>query len=142
MRLIQFLPADMPWIVAAIADGNDCPLRQLLLTDDATYQRHADAMHHLIFHAASQSSGPAALGEALCHQVSTEHRIFEFIKGPLRVLWFYGESNRLIVCSGGFVKKQQKVPRAELARAIKARQEYLAASARGHVRIEQEIWKP
>lgn len=142
MRLIQFLPSNLPWRVAAIAEGNDCPLRALLLTNDANYQRHADAMHHLIFHAASLPSGPASLSDSLCHQISAEHRIFEFIKGPLRVLWFYGEGNRLIVCSGGFVKKQQKAPRAELARAIKARQEYLAACANDYIRIDQEIWKP
>lgn len=82
MRLIQFLPPGLPWRVVAIAEGDDCPLRQLLQSGDANYQRHADAMHHLIFHAASLPLGPASLGDALCHQVSTEHRIFEFIKGP------------------------------------------------------------
>lgn len=142
MRLIQFTAPDLPWQVVAISEGMECPLRRFLMEAEPNYRRHADRMRGLIEHAASVPRGPIELGDAVCHQVDARHQIYEFIKGPLRVLWFYGEGGKLVICSGGFVKKSQKTPRHEIDRAVEAQRNYRIAARRGDIRIEMENWQP
>ena len=76
--------------------------------------------------------GPRALGTALYHCVDENHGIYEFIKGPLRLLCFEA-SGRLVVCSHTLRKKTQRTPRPDKARALKLKEDYLAAAATGQV---------
>lgn len=62
-------------------------------------------------------------------------RVFEFkTTGGVRIMAFWGE-DRLILCSHGFVKKQQKTPKRELDRVVDARSRYEAAAAAGTVGV-------
>lgn len=68
--------------------------------------------------------GPQNLPDEISHQVS--EGIFEFIRGRLRVFWFY-DDGRLVVCTHGLLKKTQKTPQADIEEAKKARDAYFAA---------------
>lgn len=61
--------------------------------------------------------------------------IFEFIKGDARVLWF-ADGMDLIVCSHGLIKKSQKTPKSEIARARTRRAQYFATKLAGKLTIE------
>ncbi len=71
----------------------------------------------------------------ISHQIDGE--IWEFIKGRLRVFWFYDEG-RVVVCTHGLVKKGQKTPKADIAQANSRRKEYLAAKRAGRLEIEED----
>jgi len=63
--------------------------------------------------------------------------LFEFIQGRLRVLWFYDEG-RLIICTGGFVKKGRKTPRSQIEHGIQAMNKYFQDKKLGEVYIYEE----
>jgi len=65
-----------------------------------------------------------------------ELRVFEFkTRGGVRIMGFW-DSERMIICSHGFMKKSQKTPQRELARAGAAREAYFLAKARNGVQVE------
>lgn len=73
----------------------------------------------------------------ISHQI--KGKLFEFVQGRLRVFWFYDEG-RLIICTSGFVKKNQKTPRSEIERAIQVMNEYFEDKKRGEIRVcEEEV---
>lgn len=65
--------------------------------------------------------------------------IHEFKAWKLRIACFFDD--HLIICTHGFLKKQQKTPKGELERAKKARTAYFEAKKRGelnHVQPAQQ----
>jgi hypothetical protein len=60
--------------------------------------------------------------------------IFEFKAGSQRVLYFY-DTDRLIICSHGFVKKTQKCPPWEKGAAVACRRRYFEAKKSGELVI-------
>lgn len=139
MRL-KILERDI-WIACAVVEveGEDGPLCCI-----ETYQgdRATDlaGIVALVEVSVSQPQGPKGLGNSLCHEVSNEGepKIFEFIKGKLRLLWFYGDGEKLIVCSHVLRKKSQKTPRGDVEKALAIREEYFRACARGAVEYLEE----
>lgn len=63
--------------------------------------------------------------------------IWEFIKGRLRVFWFYDEG-QVVVCTHGLVKKSRRIPKRDIDQAEQARQAYLEAKQAGALIIEEE----
>lgn len=60
--------------------------------------------------------------------------IFEFKAGSQRVLYFC-DTDRLIICSHGFVKKTQKCPSSEKTAAVAWRRRYFEAKRDGELVI-------
>ena len=81
--------------------------------------------------------GPRHLPTALYHCVDDTHGIYEFIKGPLRLLCFEA-AGRLVVCSHVLRKKSQKIRSQDKAIAIAVRAEFLSALAAGRVEFVEE----
>ena len=71
------------------------------------------------------------------HIVDRDAGIWEFIKGRVRVLWFYDEGRRLVF-SHGFQKKTQRTPPVELTAARQVQQDYFKARKVGDLRILEE----
>lgn len=69
------------------------------------------------------------------HTVAEE--IWEFIQGDLRVLWFYGKG-QVVVLAVGFVKKSRKTPRAEIGAAERTLARFREASRLEALEIEEE----
>ena len=80
-------------------------------------------------------SGRDTFNDDLCHYVDKDEKIWEFIKGDIRVLWFYGQGNRIIICSHGFIKNSRKTPKKEINHAITAKHAYEKAASRNEVTI-------
>jgi len=71
----------------------------------------------------------------ISHQI--RGKLFEFIQGRLRVLWFYDEG-KLIICASGFVKKGQKTPRGEIDHAIQVMNAYFEDKKKAQIQIYGE----
>ena len=74
----------------------------------------------------SESPTGPPKADDISHVVDREHEIWEFIRGRVRVLWFY-EKGRVLILSHGFMKDTKKTPDAQLERARKLRKDYLKA---------------
>jgi phage-related protein len=78
--------------------------------------------------------GARALGNDIYRRVDADNEIYEFRKRDHRLLCFEAQG-RVIICSHIFLKKGQKTPDAEKAKAIALRTEYFAALQNGQVNI-------
>jgi len=85
------------------------------------------------------ANGPRALNGAQMHQVDANDKIYELIAGGVRVLYFQGTSGQVIICTHMFLKKSQKTPPKEIARAVRAKKEYEQATKAGLVEWKEEI---
>ena len=85
------------------------------------------------------TGGPQALNYAQCHPVDTNNKIYEFISGRLRVLFFQATTGRMVICTHMFLKKTQKTPPQEVNKAIRAKKEYEQAEKAGLVEWREKI---
>lgn len=83
--------------------------------------------------------GPQALNTAQCHQIDANEKIYEFIAGQLRVLFFQGATGNVVICSHMFLKKTQKTPPKEVSKAVRAKKEYEQADKAGLVEWRREL---
>lgn len=89
------------------------------------YQASAEGLIHLIERIAEH--GLDGLSTKLCHLVDKENKIYELIKGDLRLLFFKGHCDILIITSHGFLKKSQKTPDNEKNKAVRYKKQYQQA---------------
>ena len=82
--------------------------------------------------------GFAGIPHAWTHEVNKEHGIYEFIKGPLRLLFFKGQGDSIAVCTSGVRKKGQKADKAAVAQAIKMKDAYWQAVNQGTLEIIED----
>ena len=126
---------------AVIQTKGDGSLACSLLDDFNNLEAiHAAARNRfLAYFGQVANNGPRALNPAQFHQVDATHKIYEFIASNLRVLYFQGESGQVVICTHMFVKKSQKTPAQELARAVRVKKEYELAVKAGLVEWREEI---
>ncbi len=117
-------------VLAVCSGRGDCQLLEFLNQLEGDFSDQAARMYHRLEETARQ--GPSRRQE-ICRKIGQE--IWEFREGKLRVLWFYGEREEIIVCSHGFFKQSQKTPRIEKNRALDCRRRYFAALAQGDIDI-------
>ena len=126
------------WTVVAPMDGNGCCALEDQLVEMAAdpklkgYVAGFSALWERI-----PAVGPRQLPTALYHCVDETHGIYEFIKGPYRLLCFEA-AGRLVVCSHMLRKKSQKIRAQDKAPAIALRTEFLTAVADGRVEFIEE----
>ena len=130
---VRRLPFQGQFTVLTACDGRGIPtLLEFLEGLGANLEKDKDHMLGLLERVAS--SGPPRNTE-VSHKLQGD--IWEFIKGRLRVFWFYDEG-RVVVCTHGLMKKSQKIPKGEITHAEQVRQAYLAAKQAGTLIIEEE----
>lgn len=78
------------------------------------------------------NEGPHQLGTDLYHQLDSKHSIYEFRKRNHRILCFQA-GGRIIICSHIMLKTKRKVPKSEIGRAIKLRNDFLEAQQKKQV---------
>jgi len=132
-RLKRSEAGDTWSIVGICTDRGECPADDFLCGLAANFAKDVNRVRALFTHVAQK--GPILLPCEVSHNIAPE--IFEFIRGRLRIAWFYGEGGKIVICSHGFVKKGQKTPRAEIATAQRAKENYMAAQRDGNVVIEE-----
>ena len=113
------------WDVTAVVHESNgdtcCPLIDFLTGLGKRYEGSVSGLFDFLERFAI--SGRDTFNDELCHYVDKDEKIWEFIKGDIRVLWFYGDG-RIIICSHAFIKKAQKTPVKDIKRAITAKKAY------------------
>ncbi|MBN7822316.1 type II toxin-antitoxin system RelE/ParE family toxin [Bowmanella yangjiangensis] len=115
------------WTVTAVqemtqAGEYECPFVSSLEELGPNYTKSMEGLMSMLEKFAAH--GQRMLNDEICHEADKNAKIFEFIKGDLRLLWFYGDGNKIIVCSHAFVKKRQKAPPLEVRKAINLKDRY------------------
>lgn len=126
---------------AVVQEKGDGSLACSLIDDfndiEATYEASRNRLLEYFKHVAG--GGPQALNSAQCHQIDANNKIYEFISGKLRVLFFQGSTGSVVICTHMFLKKTQKTPTKEVNKAIRARKEYELAEKAGLVEWREEL---
>ena len=118
----------------AICDNRQtCQVDYFLVTLAPNLQKDAIRIQALFKYVTEH--GPRELALEVSHNIAPE--IFEFVRGRVRVVWFYDE-NKVIICSNGFIKKGQKTPKEEIKAAQAAKSDYFADKAKGRITITGE----
>lgn len=119
-------------VLATCSERGDCPVLEFLAGLKGGLAKQTVRMLALLSQVAEE--GPPRNVER-SHKVAAE--IWELIHGDLRILWFYA-AGRIVVLTGGFVKKSQKTPRTEVDAAERALAEFREASRRKQLEIEED----
>ncbi|MDT7518995.1 type II toxin-antitoxin system RelE/ParE family toxin [Rhodoferax sp. TBRC 17660] len=126
---------------AVVQEKGDGTLTCDLLDDfndiEATYEASRNRI--LEYFKQVAAGGPQALNTAQCHQVDANNKIYEFIAGKLRVLFFQSAKGNLVICTHMFLKKTQKTPPKDVNKAIRAKKEYEKAENSGLVDWRKQI---
>lgn len=125
-------------VVQEKGDGTlSCDLLDSFNDIEATYEASRNRL--LEYFKQVAAGGLQALNSAQCHQVDANNKIYEFISGKLRVLFFQGAKGNLVICTHMFLKKTQKTPSKDVNRAIRAKEKYEQADKAGLVDWRKEI---
>ncbi|MEA2084578.1 MAG: type II toxin-antitoxin system RelE/ParE family toxin [Thermodesulfobacteriota bacterium] len=103
------------------------------------YSGSRNRLLNIIEMASEESTGPTQFHDNISHYVDKENKIWEFIAGRLRLLWFYSPvKNQVIICSHVFLKKSQNTPKSEIKRAVKLKKSYFQAATKNQIEIIQD----
>lgn len=130
---VRKLPFNGRYTVLSACDGRGTPIL-LSFLEGLGPNLQKDMTHMIALLERVAVVGPPRNTE-ISHKIDGE--IWEFIKGRLRVFYFYDEGH-VVVCTHGLVKKSQKTPKADLAHAEQVRKIYLAAKQAGALIIEED----
>jgi hypothetical protein len=118
-------------MVAAVMDADACPAEAFLVSGEAAYRGSRDGLTDLLERVATH--GLDVLSTKLVHEADKRRKVYEFIKGDLRLFFFKGAGDVIVVCTAGRIKKGQKVDRGAVEQAARWREEYQSAVASGAV---------
>lgn len=110
--------------VRAWGTDAQCALLEFLQNIKAVEAADRQAIVELLAYSADY--GPPVHNKAKCRAIGDGILEFKARRGA-RVLWFYAAGS-IIVCTHGFVKKQQKTPQSEIARARAIHKAFLEES--------------
>ena len=111
--------------VAAVTANGKCPAEDFLLSLDAAYRASSDGLFELLDRVSQD--GLDDISPTLSHEVDKNEKIYELIKGKLRLFFFKGEGDLLVICTTGLIKKTPKVDKKAVAKAITCKNQYLNA---------------
>lgn len=120
-------------VLACCSDRGDCELLQFFGGLEGRFQNDRDRMLQLLDRVAAHPQGPRLLDDGVSHALRGE--IWEFIRGSIRVFWFYDEG-RVVVCSHAIVKRSQTIRSQDIDHARDLRDRYLAARKAGRIFID------
>ncbi len=111
--------------VGAVGNLAACEAMEFLTRPEASYQASADGL--LVLLERISHEGLSSISDVLSHCVDKNEKIYELIKGKLRLFYFKTEDDFLIICTTGLIKKTQAVDQKHVRKAIRLKHEYLEA---------------
>lgn len=114
------------YTVAAVLKNGTCEVTEFLEgLEEKTYRGSVDGLYALM--GSVSKAGLQDISTKLSHCVNEEEKIYEFIKGRLRLFYFKGKGDLLVICTSGVIKKTKKVDEKKVARAVVFKKQYLQA---------------
>lgn len=123
--------------VLAVTDRGECPVEEQLINGDADTEAWRDRLQGML--SDISELGLHGAPSVWLRRVNSEHGIFELKSGDLRVFYFKGHDDIILICTSVARKKTKKVDPAEVARAIRFKQDYEEAIQRNALRITGEV---
>lgn len=117
------------FVVSSILKNGSCPIESSASGSDPTFSRYYDGLMDVLERVAEE--GLDHLPASSSHVINKNPKIYEFIRGRLRLIYFRGEGNTVVVCSDIVVKKTQKADSAVVSKAITAYNKYYTALQKG-----------
>lgn len=125
--------AESNYSVVAIVDGDRCPAIDFLTQGEVSTEAVRAGLIEMIEKVAE--CGLQDVPSSWFHEVDKPNRIYEFIKGPLRLFFFKGQNGQIAVCTSGGRKTSGKVDRSVVAKAVRYRDQYLKAARLNQVKV-------
>ena len=117
--------------VAAVSRNAVCRVTDFLQEPEGTYQASADGLFDVMERVSKD--GLDQLPHSLSHYVDKKEKIYEFVKGDLRLFYFKGQDNLLVICTSVVIKKTQKVDKKQVDLAVRLKLEYLQSVKDGTI---------
>ena len=118
---VKILVEDEYQVVSTL-DKGESPAEIFISYGEAAYTASRSGLSSLLRRAAM--SGLEQFPSALVHEVDKANKIYEFIKGDLRLLFFKGSEKQIVVCTTGVIKKTRKIDQRAVNKAIALRKQY------------------
>lgn len=124
---VKVLFAGLSCDVVAVVDGDECPAEMFIKDGEEATRGSREGLLRMLKLIAE--NGLQGVPAAWTHEANKKDRIYEVIKGPLRLFFFKGAGRQVTVCTSGARKKGQKADSASVAKAAAWRKEYEQAVA-------------
>ncbi len=136
---LQILAKNKFTVAAVIVekDEDTSPLIDFLYELPYQYQASVGGISLIIESIAEK--GFEALNTKQCHCVDKNNKIYELIKGAIRVFFFKGHCDVIVVATHGVIKKTQKTPKREIDIAIKYKKQYQQAHDSNNLLMTEDI---
>lgn len=132
MRVKVLVPGEACDIVA-VMEGEECPAEQFIQEGEASTYACRVGLLTILQHIADK--GLQGVPSTWVHEANKKERIYEVIKGPLRLLFFKGEGRQVAVCTTGVRKQGQKADRSAVNKAAAHRKLYEEAVAANALKV-------
>jgi hypothetical protein len=119
--------------IASVVIKDSCCVESFFADLDKNYNSNAADLYAMMAHIAT--SGFDNLPPKWIHEIDKVEKIYELIKGDLRIPYFRGSNDRIIICGPGFVKKTQKTEASTKKAMKKLRDEYRTNEATGKLQV-------
>ena len=117
--------------IAAVSKNSVCKVTDFLRELEEAYQGSAEGLFDVMKRVSID--GLDQLPHPLSHSVDKKEKIYEFIKGDLRLFYFKGYDNLLVICTSVVIKKTQKVDKKQVDLAVRLKLEYLQSVKDGTI---------
>lgn len=121
--------AEGKYVISSVLKGGKCPVVESPLCTDSNYSSSFSKLIDVIQRIAA--NGFQNIPASLSHAVNSKPKIFEIIRGDLRLFYFHGDKNRIVVCTELITKKTPKVDKKVVKRAITAYEDYYSSLEMG-----------
>jgi hypothetical protein len=111
--------------VVGIVDGDQCAAEDFLLYGEATTTAARNGLAAMLEFVAENGLDKAPA--AWHHEASKQDKVYEFIKGPLRLFFFKGSNGQIAVCTNGARKNGAKADKGSVKAAATLREAYETA---------------
>jgi hypothetical protein len=122
--------------VVAVQDGVSYPGLAFLTDGDPSTEAMRAGLAQMLLTVAER--GLDDLPHGWVHEADKPLKVYEFIKGSLRLFFFKGQGRQIAVCVCGGLKKSKKVDPKPVKKAGAMRQKYLEAVKTGTLEIDDE----
>lgn len=122
--------------IVGVMDGGLCPAEDFLLNGEASTEAARIGLEQILEFVAE--NGLEKASAAWVHEANKQKKIYEFIKGPLRLFFFKGSNGQIAVCTSGVRKQGAKADKGAVNAAADLREAYEAAINADKLEIIQD----
>jgi hypothetical protein len=124
------------YAIVAVMDGETCPAEEFIKQGEATTEASREGLITMLLYVAANGLDNTPTGWT--HEANKQKKIYEFIKGRLRLFFFKGKDGQIAVCTGGTLKDGKKSDPASVNKASQWREEYMTAFDNGTLSLEPD----